>query len=172
MNEVIQCLTTRRSVRKYLTKQVDEAALSQILLAGEYAPTGRGAQSPRMVVVQDKETLALLSRLNAAVMGSEGDPFYGVPTVVIVFADSSKNTYLEDGSLVMGNLMNAAFSLGVDSCWIHRAREVFESAEGRALMQKWSIPENYVGIGNCILGYRDGELPAPKPRKEDYILRV
>lgn len=173
MNEIIQCLTERRSVRDYKPEQIKETELKEILEAGKYAPTGRGAQSPVMVVVQDKETIQTLSRLNAKIMGREGtDPFYGAPTVIVVLADKSYNTYLEDGSLVMGNLMNAAFSLGVDSCWIHRAKETFESAEGKALLKKWGIDENYAGIGNCILGYRNGALPAPKPRKENYVYRV
>ncbi len=173
MNEIIQCLTKRRSVRDYKPEQIKETELKEILEAGKFAPTGRGAQSPVMVVVQDRETIQTLSRLNAKVMGREGiDPFYGAPTVIIVLADKNCNTYVEDGSLVMGNLMNAAYAVGVDSCWIHRAKETFESAEGKALLKKWGVGENYVGIGNCILGYRNGELPSPKPRKENYVYRV
>ncbi len=172
MNEVIRNLKERRSIRKYKQEQVREEELSQILEAGTYAPTGMGMQSPIMVVVQDPETIRQLSRLNAAVMGTSGDPFYGAPTVIAVLADRSRSTCLEDGSLVMGNLMNAAWSLGVDSCWIHRAREVFDSPEGKALLEKWGIQGDYVGVGHCILGYRDCEVPAPKPRKENYIYRV
>ena len=100
------------------------------------------------------------------------DPFYGAPTLIIVFADKTINTYIEDGSLVMGNLMNAAHSLGIGSCWIHRAKETFETDEGKELLKKWNISENYVGIGNCILGYLDGEYPTAKPRKQDYIRYV
>lgn len=110
--------------------------------------------------------------MNAAVMGNDSDPFYGAPTVVAVFADSRRETCVEDGSLVMGNLMNAAFSLGVDSCWIHRAREVFQTKEGKALMKKWGLGEEYIGIGNCILGYGDKPLPQAKPRKEGFVIRV
>lgn len=172
MNETVKTLLERRSVRKYKREQIKDEELELILRAGEFAPTGMGAQSPVMVVVQDSETIAHLSKLNAQVMGSSGDPFYGAPTVVIVLADPARHTYIEDGSLVMGNLMNAAFALGVDSCWIHRAREVFASAEGKALLRAWGLDESLVGIGNCILGYRDGDLPAPKPRKENYIVRV
>lgn len=172
MNEVINCLKERRSVRKYKKEQIKESELEQILEAGVYAPTGMGMQSPVMVVVQDKETIALLSRLNAAVMGVNSDPFYGAPTVIVVLADKARGTYLEDGSLVLGNLMNAAYAVGVDSCWIHRAKEVFESEEGKALLKKWGIEGDYAGVGHCILGYRDGELPKAKPRKENYIYRV
>lgn len=171
-NEVIKTLIERRSVRRYTKKQVEEEKLQLILKAGTYAPSGMGSQSPIMVVVQDPETISLLSRLNAVAMGSSGDPFYGAPTVVIVLADKNMWTCVEDGSLVMGNLMNAAFSLGVDSCWIHRAKEVFETKEGKELLKKWGIGENYIGVGNCILGYRDGELASARPRKNNYIYRV
>ena len=136
-NEVIKTLTERRSVRAYSKKQVEDEKLQLILKAGTYAPTGMGMQSPVMVVVQDEETVALLSRLNGKVMGTSSDPFYGASTVVVVLADKTVSTHVEDGSLVMGNLMNAAFSLGVDSCWIHRAREVFQTEEGKELLKKW-----------------------------------
>ena len=108
-------------------------------------------QSPIMVAVQDPETIAKLSKMNAAVMGVTSDPFYGAPTVIVVLADRSRGTYVEDGSLVMGNLMNAAYSIGVDSCWIHRAKEVFESEEGQALLKEWGIGGDYIGIGHCTL---------------------
>ena len=144
--------------------------LKEILEAGTYAPTGKGLMSPKMVVVQDPEMIRAISRMNAAIMGTENDPFYGAPTLVIVFADASVPTYVEDGSLVMGNLMNAAHALGVDSCWIHRAKQVFETEEGKKLMRRWGLGETYVGIGNCILGYRS-EPPKPaKERKPDYIV--
>lgn len=172
MKETLQDLKTRRSCRKFKPEQIRREELDQILEAGTYAPTGMGMQSPIMVVIQDKETIARLSRMNAAVMGSTSDPFYGAPTVIIVLADRSRGTYLEDGSLVMGNLLNAAHALGIGSCWIHRAKEEFESPEGRELLKQWGIQGDYVGIGHCILGYEDG-VPAPaKPRKDHYIVRV
>lgn len=136
MNETLKVLTERRSVRSYKDAQVPEETLQQILTAGEYAPSGMGMQPVVMAVVQDKETIRQMSRMNAAVMGNDSDPFYGAPTVVVVFADSRRGTCVEDGSLVMGNLMNAAFSLGVDSCWIHRAREVFQTEEGKSPYEK------------------------------------
>lgn len=172
MNETLQTLKNRRSVRSYLPEQIKAEELQQILEAGIYAPTGMGAQSPIIVVVQDKETIAYLSKLNAAVMGSTSDPFYGAPTVVVVLADRSRGTCVEDGSLVIGNMLNSAASLGVGSCWIHRAKEVFDSPEGKSLLEKWGIQGDYVGVGNCILGYAKGEIPAAKPRKENYIYRV
>ena len=170
--DAITCLKERRSVRAYRAEQVKEKQLEIILEAGKFAPTGMGKQSPIMIVIQDKETIAKLSKLNAAVMGAETDPFYGAPTVIAVLADAERPTYLEDGSLVMGNLMNAAYAVEVDSCWIHRAREVFAGEEGKALLNKWGIDGNYIGIGFCILGYRAAELPSPRPRKENYVYRV
>ena len=172
MNDVIRSLKERRSVRAYREEQVREEELRQILEAATYAPSGMGKQSAVMVVVQDKETIAKLSRLNAAVMGAEIDPFYGAPTVVVVLADRSSFTWKEDGCLVMGNLMNAAYAVGVDSCWIHRAKEVFEGEEGQALLKQWGIEGDYVGVGHCILGYRAGDLPEAKPLKANYIYRV
>ena len=171
-NEVLQAIKTRRSVRKYKKEQISEEQLSAILEAGTYAPTGMGAQSPLMVVVQKPEMVAKLSKMNAEVMGVDSDPFYGAPTVIVVLADSQRPTCVEDGSLVMGNLMLAAHTVGVDSCWIHRARQEFDSEEGKALLREWGIPEHYIGVGHCILGYRDCEYPQAKPRKENYIVRV
>lgn len=173
MKETLRDLKERRSCRAYLPEQIREEALAAILEAGTYAPTGMGRQSPVIVAVQDPETRNALSRMNAAVMGRDGDPFYGAPTVVVVLADPEIGTYLYDGVLVMGNLMNAAQAVGVDSCYIFRAKEVFETAEGKALLRKWGIPERYVGIGNCILGYGApcGKQEAA-PRKENYIVRV
>jgi len=173
MNETMKTLLERRSIRKYKDQQITDEQLNQILEAGTYAPTGMGAQSPVMVVVQKKELVQKISKMNAKVIGNaDADPFYGAPTVVIVFADSNRLTYIEDGSLVMGNLMNAAYSVGVNSCWIHRAKEVFTSEEGKALMKEWGIASNYTAIANCILGYRDCEYPDAKPRKENYIIKV
>lgn len=172
MNETLKTLKERRSIRKYKKDQISEEQLNQILEAGTYAPTGVGKQSPIMVVVQDEQTIKEISKINAEIMETNTDPFYGAPTVVIVFADKDVWTHVEDGSLVMGNLMNAAHAVGVDSCWIHRAKEVFETPKGKELLKKWGIEGNYVGIGNCILGYRDCEYPEAKARKESYIVRA
>ena len=170
-NSVIDVLCQRRSVRAYGAKRVEKEKLDAILRAATYAPTGRGRQSPKMVVVEDQKTLDRLEKMNAAIMGTpDAKPFYGAKTAVIVLADRTVPTHFEDGCLVMGNLMNAAFALGVDSCWIHRAREEFESEEGKELLRAWGIDGDYVGIGHCILGYREGALPEAKPRKSDYVV--
>lgn len=173
MNETLKVLKERRSIRKYKAEQIKDSELNAILEAGTWAPTGMGKQSPLIVVVQDRETIDYLSAMNAQIMGKPGtDPFYGAPTVAVVLADGENPNWLQDGSLVMGNLMNAAASLGIGSCWINRAMQLFDMPEGKALLKKWGIGENYRGVGHCILGYPEGENPAPKPRKADYIRRV
>lgn len=168
MNETIKNLVERRSCRKYSSTQIKEDELNRVLKAGEYAPTGMGMQSPIIVVLQNKSIIDKLSKINAKIMGKDEDPFYGAPTVLVVLADKNIGTYIEDGSLVLGNLMNAAYSLGLGSCWIHRAKEEFETDEGKELLKEWNISENYVGIGHCILGYPEEKSEA-KPRKDGYI---
>jgi len=165
MNETMNTLIGRRSVRSYKKEQITKEELDAVLTAGIWAPTGMNRQHTRLVAVTDPHLVKKLSLMNAAVMGSDSDPFYGAPCVVVVFGDSNVYTYVEDGSLAMGNMMNAAHSIGLGSCWIHRAREMFESEEGRALMAEWGIPESYKGVGNCILGYTDNP-PADRPRLE------
>ena len=169
MNETIKNLIERRSCRRYKSEQIKDEELNEILMAGEYAPTGMGLQSPKMIVLQNKETIQKLSKLNAKIMGKDIDPFYSAPTVIVVLANKKINTYIEDGSLVIGNLMNAAHSLKIGSCWIHRAKEEFETKEGKELLKEWNVGEDYVGIGHCILGYPEGKLQEAKLRKDDYI---
>ena len=171
-NETLENLKTRRSIRAYQDSVPDMNLLKQVIEAGTYAPTGKGSQSPIIVAVTDRETRDYLSKLNAGIMGTSGDPFYGAPAVLVVLADKSVPTYLYDGSLVMGNLLNAAHAIGLGSCWIHRAKEVFDSEEGKALLKKWGIEGDYEGIGNCIIGYPAQEAPQPKPRKADYVYYV
>lgn len=171
-NETIENLKTRRAIRSYQSTVPDKELLAQVIEAGTYAPTGMGRQSPIIVAVTDKAVRDRLSQLNAAVMGADNDPFYGAPAVLVVLADRSVPTYLYDGSLVMGNLMNAAHALGLGTCWIHRAKEVFDSEEGKALLKEWGIEGDYEGIGNCIIGYPAQENPQPKPRKENYVYYV
>lgn len=170
--DAMQNLLTRRSVRKYKPDMVPQEKLEKILEAGTYAATGMGRQSPIILAVTDKAMRDRLSKMNAAIMGSENDPFYGAPVVLVVLADKNVPTYLYDGSLVMGNLMNAAHAEGIASCWIHRAKEEFNSEEGKKILQDLGITGDYEGIGHCILGYADGDEPAAKPRKENYVYSV
>ena len=171
MNEVIRALKERRSIRSYRTEQVREEDLQQILEAATYAPSGMGAQPVILVAVQDPATIARLSQLNAAVMGTERDPFYGAPCVIVVLADPTYPTWVEDGTLVLGNLLNAAHAVQLGSCWINRAREMFDTEEGKALLRQWGVPEHYRGIGCCILGYAD-ENPASKERAANRIWKI
>ncbi len=172
MAETLEVLKTRRSCRAYKPELIEEEKLNAIIEAGTYAATGMGKQSPIIIAVTDPEVRNKLSRLNAAVMNANMDPFYGAPELLVVLANKDIGTYLYDGSLVMGNLMNAAADLGVASCWIHRAKEEFESEEGKAILKKLGIEGNYEGIGNLILGYAAGPEAQPAPRKADYVYRI
>ena len=167
--DAMQNLLTRRSVRQYKEDPIPQDVLERIVEAGTYAATGMGKQSPIIVAVTNRALRDRLSRMNAAVMGGSGDPFYGAPVVLVVLADKSIGTHVYDGSLVMGNLMLAAHAEGVASCWIHRAKEEFESEEGRQILRDLGIEGDYEGIGHCILGYADGEEPQPKPSKASYV---
>jgi len=173
MNEIIENLVSRRSIKKYKNEMIPKEIIEEILKAGTYAPTGMNKQSPIIIAITNKEIRDKLSNLNAKIMGREGaDPFYGAPVVLIVLADKSCRTAIYDGSLVMGNLMNAAHSLGIGSCWIHRAKEEFELEEGKELLKSLGIEGDYEGIGHCILGYVDGEEPESTPRKENYAYYI
>ena len=172
MNEVLKSIQTRRSVRSFLPKQVEPELLDALLEAGTFAPTGSGKQSPVIVAVHDPATVKQLSRMNAAVFGGTSDPFYGAPTILVVLADKTKRTYLLDGAAVLTTLLNAAHALGLGSCWIHRAKEEFESAEGKALLQQWGVEGDYEGIGHVALGYAAQATGEPAPRKSDYIVKV
>ena len=171
MNETIQSMTSRRSVKAYTDRQVSDDLLNQILQAGLYAPSGKNNQKIVMVAVRDKATRDQLSRMNAEILGADADPFYNAPCVVVVLSDPEVNTWVEDGSLVLGNMMNAATSLGVGSCWVHRAREMFDSEEGKALLEKWGLPTHLRGIGNCLLGY-PSQPPVEKPRADNRIVKI
>lgn len=173
MQETLNDLKTRRSCRKYTSEQVAEAQLQAVLEAATYAPTGHGQQSPLMVVVQEPGLVARLSALNAQVMGTSRDPFYGAPTAVIVFEDTTCTTGHEDACMVMANLLNAAHAAGLGSCWINRGRQMFELPEGARLKASWGLPEHMAGLAICILGYEaEGGTVSPKPRKDNYIIRL
>lgn len=173
-NEVLECIKTRRSIKKYKRDIPPVEVLEAILEAGTYAPTGKNMQTPIILAVTNKELRDRLSRLNAEIMGATHDPFYGAPCVFVVLADRSvlEMTYINDGSLVMGNMLLAAHSLGLGACWVHRAREMFESEEGGSILRDLGIEGDFVGIGNCIVGYPDGDYPVIKPRKANYIYRI
>lgn len=172
MAETLTTLKARRSCRAYKPELIEEEKLNAIIEAGTYAATGMGKQSPIIIAVMDKAMRDKLSRMNAAILGADMDPFYGAPELLIVLADKKVPTHVYDGSLVMGNLMNAAADLGVASCWIHRAKEEFESEEGKAILKDLGIEGDYEGIGHLILGYAAQPEAAPAPRKEGYVYRI
>lgn len=162
--EVFEAIKTRRSIRRYKSDMVPDELLDRIVEAGLYAASGMNRQSTIILKITDKALRDELSRMNAAVMGRDSDPFYGAPAVLVVLASKDIPTYIYDGSLAMGNMMLEAHELGLGSCWIHRAKEEFSSAEGRALLEKLGVKGNYEGIGHLIVGYADGDYPAAPPR--------
>ena len=193
MQPVMETILHRRSIRRFAPEQIREETLAQILQAGLYAPSAGGRQGVLFAVCQDRAVntrLGKIKRANAKPrMAKNGnyvsreqpsiaddphltDAFYGAPTVIVVLADRSRPTWVEDGSLAMGNLMNAAHALGLGSCWIHRAREVFDSPEGQALLHQWGLEGTYAGVGHCILGYPAADLPPAPPRKPGRVVRV
>ena len=170
MNEALKNIMSRRSVKAYKPEMPSQELIDQVVEAGTHAPTGMNRQSPIIIEVTDKAVRDKLSKMNADVMGAKIDPFYGAPVVLVVLADKSVGTYKYDGSLVMENLMLAANAVGLGSCWIHRAKEEFETEEGKALLKKWGIEGDYIGVGHCILGYPAEEPRPAAPRKPDYIV--
>ena len=169
MADTLTTLKTRRSCRAYKSDHVEEEKLNAILEAGTYAATGMGKQSPIILIIKDQAVRDQLMKLNAAAMGMDIDPFYGAPELLGVLANKAIPTYVYDGSLVMGNMMNAAADLGVASCWVHRAKEEFDSEEGKAILKKLGIEGDYEGIGNLILGYASKPAANAAPRKENYV---
>ena len=172
MNETMQNILTRRSIRQYKPDPVPRELIDQVVRAGTYAPTGMGEQSPIILAITDRETRDRLSRANAKIMGRDIDPFYGAPAVLVVLADKSKPNHVYDGSLVMANLMLAAHALGLGSCWIHRAKQEFRQPEWQELLRSLGVEGEYEGIGHCILGYPDGPEPEAAPRKENYVYYI
>ena len=162
MNETLKTLINRSSCNKFKPGLISDEELDLILQAGLAAPSGMNKQTPRFIVVRDPEMVKKLSKMNAAVMGADMDPFYGAPEVICVLV-KKEVTYAYDGSLALGNMLNAAYSLGVGARWIHRCKEVFASEEGQALLKEWGLEEDLEGVGFCILGYPDMEI-VPKER--------
>ena len=169
MNQTLETIKTRRSIRRFKPDMLPRETIDAIIEAGLYAASGMNTQNTVIVAITNKEIRDRLSRANAAVMGSDRDPFYGAPVVLVVLAEKSRRTYVHDGSLVMGNLMLAAHALGVGSCWIHRARETFDQPEWKEFLASLGLEGDYEGIGNCILGYTDGEEPAAPARREGRV---
>ena len=172
--DALECMLTRRSVKSYQSTPVAKELIEKIVEAGTYAPTGRNAQAPIILAVRNKAVRDELSKINAKILGApEGsDPFYNAPVVLVVLAAKERNTRVYDGSSVMQNLQLAAHALGLGACWIHRAKETFELPEGKALLAKLGVEGEYEGVGNCVIGYLDGEYPATRARKEKWVYYV
>jgi nitroreductase len=173
MGDTLKDLKERRSIRKFKAEQVKDGELDAVLEAGTWAASGNGGQAAVMVVLQDADKIARLEQLNSLVLGpeSKAKTFHGAPTVVTVLADKRRVTWVDDGNMVIANLINAAHAVGLGSCYIYRAKELFDGAEGRALLKEWGLDENYGGVGHVILGYAD-ETPKPAPRKSGCIIKV
>lgn len=172
MSETMDTILTRRSTRNFKPDMVPKKIIDEILKAGTYAASGSGKQSPIIIAVTNKGVRDKLSKINAEIMGTEDDPFYGAPVVLVVLADKNVRTHVYDGSLVMGNMMLAAHANGIGSRWIHRAKETFEREEGKEILRDLGIKGEYEGIGNCILGYSNEPEREAAPRKENYLYYI
>ena len=172
MNEIINAMIERRSCKSFKSDMLPKETIDEIITAGLWAANGRALQTPVIIAVTNKETRDKLSELNAAVMGANSDPFYNAPVVLIVLAPKEHPNRVYDGSLVMGNLMLAAHSMGVGSCWIHRAKEVMATEEGKAILKAAGLEGEWEGIGNCVIGYPDGPLKEAQKRKDGRVYRV
>ena len=171
-NEVLKNIRERRSIRKYRSDAVDGKLLDLVLEAGTWAPSAMDRQPSTIVCVTDKEDRDRLSRMNAEIMGTDRDPYYGAPVIILVLGERSVSTYIQDGSLVLENMMLAAHSLGLGSCWINREAEMFDSREGKELLEKWNLPTTLGGVGALALGYVDGDVPKARERKKNYIVKI
>lgn len=172
MNAELQALKERRSVRKYKADMVPQELIDQVIDAGLYAAGGHGTQEVIIVAVTNKEVRDKLAQMNREILGTSIDSFYGAPVVLVVLGPKSNKLTPYDGSLVMGNLMQAAHAVGLGSCWINRAKEEFASEEGKQLLKEWGIEGEYEGVGHCILGYADGPVPQAAPRKANRVFYV
>lgn len=172
MNTELQALLERRSIRSYKPDMVPQELIDQVIEAGLYAASGHGEQDSIIVAVTNKEVRDKLSQMNRAIMGTTSDTFYGAPVVLLVLAPKSNKNGIYDASLIMGNLMQAAHAVGLGSCWINRAKQEFESEEGKQLLKEWGIEGEYEGVGHCILGYISGKVPPALKRKPNRVFYV
>lgn len=174
MNSTIKDMIERRSIRKFRADEVPQALIDEVIEAGLYAASGKGKQSPIIVAVTNPDLRTQISRDNCRIGGwQEGhDPFYGAPVILMVLAPKVVPTAVEDGSLVLGNLMLAGHALGLGTIWINRAKEAFEEPYYKDLLKKIGIEGEYIGVGYCALGYRDGDLPKPPARRANRVYYV
>ena len=172
MNEIIKGIKERRSVRSFKEEMPKKEDLEAIVEAGLYAASGMNRQAPVILVITDKAVRDELSKDNAAIMGTENDPFYGAPAILVVLSKKEVPTYVYDGALVMGNMMLAAHSLGLGSVWIHRAKEEFETDKWKDFLKKQGLEGEYEGIGHCVVGYPAADVPKDKERAAGRVFWV
>ena len=171
--EALEVLKNRRAIRKFKPEQITREELNAVVEAGTYAPTGHGSQGVQIVAIQTPEYVSAVDALNAKVLGSpNAHPYYGAPTILLIFETDQCVTHSLDGAAVCTNMLNAAYAAGLGSCWIHRCKQMFELEEGKVLLRKWGLPDTLVGVASIALGYADCEHPMPKPRKQDYVVYV
>ena len=170
--DAFEMLKNRRAIRKFKPEQIKKEELEAVVTAGTFAPTGGGTQGVQIVAVQSPEYVAKVDALNAKVLGKDIHPYYGAPTILLIFETPESFTHELDGAAVCTNMVNAAYAAGLGSCWIHRCKQMFELEEGKALLKEWGLPEDLTGVASIALGYADCEQPAPKPRKEGYVVVV
>lgn len=171
--EALEVMKNRRAIRKFKPEQIADAELQAVVEAGTYAPTGGGTQGVQIVAVQTPECVAAVDALNAKIMGKpDAHPYYGAPTILLIFETDQCFTRELDGAAVCTNMVNAAYAVGLGSCWIHRCKQMFQTDEGKALLKQWGLPETLEGVASIALGYADCALPEAKPRKADYCVRV
>ena len=172
-SEALEVLKNRRAIRAYKPEQITEDELNAVLEAGTFAPTGAGSQGVKIVAVQSPENVAAVDALNAKVLNNpNAHPYYGAPTILLIFETDACVTHELDGAAVCTNMLNAAYAAGLGSCWIHRCKQMFELPEGKALLKKWGLSESLTGVASIALGYAACEQPTAKPRKDDYVVRV
>ncbi len=173
--EALEVLKNRRSARKFKVDQIKEEELNAVLEAGTFAPTGGGTQSPMIIAVQTPEEVAKVDALNAKVMGKDIHPYYGAPTILLILATEramNPEIGILDAASVTTNMLNAAYAVGLDACWIHRCHQMFEMEEGKELLASWGITEPVTGVCSIALGYRDCEIAPAKERRADFVVRV
>ncbi len=170
--EFLNLIKTRRSIRSYKPDPIDKELLDMVLEAGTYAPSAMGRQSPVIIAVTNKAYREELVKMNASIMNAKDDPYYGAPVIVLALADGNVTTMVEDASCALENMMLAAHALGLGSVWVHRERQMFDSEEGKRLLEKWNLPVSLRGVGAIALGYPKGEIPQAKERKKEYIVHI
>ena len=173
-NEIIKAMEERRSIRSFKSEMPPMEKIEQIVEAGLYAANARGRQATITIAITDKALRDKIARDNCKIGGWDAgfDPFYGAPVILVVLADKNWPIRVYDGSLVMGNMLLAAHSLGLGSIWIHRAKEEFELPEYKQLLKKLGIEGEWEGIGHCAVGYIDGEPPKAAPRKDGRVFWI